>query len=94
MARRKSNSEERVTVSQFSGPLPPSQEMANYEEVLPGAADRILTMAENEQQARIKSQRSELRMIFISHIIGQVFAFVLGLIGISAGFTLSCKDMI
>ncbi len=88
MTRRKNNKEERITVSQFSGPLPPSSELANYENVLPGAADRILTMAENEQKGRIKAQRSELRMLFISHIIGQVFAFLLGLGGISAGFYL------
>ncbi|MCH8487554.1 MAG: DUF2335 domain-containing protein [Candidatus Cyclonatronum sp.] len=88
MPRSKSDSQDRITLAQFSGPLPPSQEFANYENILPGAADRILKMAEIEQEARIKSQRSELRMLFVSHIIGQVFAFLLGLIGIGAGFYL------
>ncbi len=29
-----------------SGPLPPAQELAGYERALPGAADRIVRMAE------------------------------------------------
>lgn len=32
-----------------SGPLPSSQELAGYEKILPGLADRIMTLAENEQ---------------------------------------------
>ena len=38
----------------FSGPIPPPDAMAGYEEVLPGSADRIMTMAENEQKLREK----------------------------------------
>lgn len=43
-----------VTVQQFSisGPLPVSSEFANYERAFPGAAERILTMAEEEQKLR------------------------------------------
>lgn len=36
----------------FSGPLPPAESFARYEEVLPGAADRIMRMAEKEQDNR------------------------------------------
>ena len=35
----------------MSGPLPPSHEFASYEKTLPGAADRILRMAEEAQKA-------------------------------------------
>jgi len=34
---------------QYSGPIPPSKEMQGHENVLPGSADRILSMAEREQ---------------------------------------------
>src|SRR6202034_4192812 len=34
------------------GPLPPSREFAGYEQALPGAADRVLRMAESEQEHR------------------------------------------
>ncbi len=44
---------ERVTRIQrivtYSGPLPPSSELAKYEKVQLGAADRIIAMAENVQ---------------------------------------------
>ncbi|MCP3941879.1 MAG: DUF2335 domain-containing protein [Desulfobacteraceae bacterium] len=37
---------------QFQGPLPPPQILAGYEQLLPGAADRILAMAEKETAHR------------------------------------------
>ena len=37
----------------FSGPVPPPAMYAGYEEVLPGSADRIMRMAEKEQDHRI-----------------------------------------
>lgn len=43
----------RVSFSSFSaGPLPVSSEFAGYEQTLPGAAERILAMAEKEQSHR------------------------------------------
>lgn len=38
--------------AQYSGPLPLPQHYAEYEKILPGAADRILSMAEKEQNHR------------------------------------------
>ena len=38
-----------------SGPLPVASEFARYESALPGAGDRILTMAELNQEAQIKA---------------------------------------
>ena len=42
---------ESISVSK-SGPLPDPDDFKKYEETLPGAADRILKMAENEQAKR------------------------------------------
>ncbi len=36
-------------VSSYSGPIPPAKEIARYEDVQPGAADRLIAMAEREQ---------------------------------------------
>ena len=50
-----------ITLSQevrYSGPIPPAEELARYEEVLPGSADRLISMAEREQTA-IVSFRSK-----------------------------------
>ena len=42
-------------ISQYIGPLPRPEDFAKYNHVLPGAADRIMNMAENEQQIRINA---------------------------------------
>jgi uncharacterized membrane protein len=36
----------------FRGPLPPPELLEHYEKVLPGGAERIFRMAENEQEHR------------------------------------------
>lgn len=44
----------------FSGPLPSPEDFARYNQTLPGAADRILAMAEKEQQIRANGQKGKL----------------------------------
>jgi uncharacterized membrane protein len=56
-----------------AGPLPPPETVERYELVLPGAFDRILTMAEKEQQNGFEHNRSGW---FFAHC-GQFFAFFL-----------------
>ncbi|WP_311945309.1 DUF2335 domain-containing protein [Halomonas piscis] len=70
---------ERVEVSQFSGPLPPPGVMADYDRIVPGAAERILQMAEREQDFRHRGDeraheylKDELRTSSITQRIGQV----------------------
>ena len=45
----------------FSGPLPPPTMYRGYNEMLPGSAERILRMAEKEQDSRIAWENEELR---------------------------------
>ncbi|MHB8129171.1 MAG: DUF2335 domain-containing protein [Mobilitalea sp.] len=40
----------------YEGPLPPASEFERYERVCPGAADRILSMAENEEAHRHRTE--------------------------------------
>lgn len=62
-----------VTMSLFSGPLPPPKILAQYEECLPGAADRIMTMTENEQKFRhnknLREERNERLKILLSFVV-------------------------
>ncbi len=48
--------EEVRTEQSFSGPLPLPEHFAEYERILPGAAERILAMPEKEQQIRADGQ--------------------------------------
>jgi uncharacterized membrane protein len=45
----------------FSGPLPPPEALARYNDVVPGAAGRIIAMAEKQQEHR---QELEQRVVF------------------------------
>jgi uncharacterized membrane protein len=38
----------------YSGPLPLPQQLQGYEEIVPGAADRIIRMAEKQSAHRIE----------------------------------------
>ncbi len=45
----------------YSGPIPPAIEVQKYEKILTGAADRILSLAETEQQIRKSSIKYNFR---------------------------------
>ena len=51
---------------QFSGPIPPPSIMRGYEDVLPGSADRILTMAEFGQRHRASYENRGLLFGFLA----------------------------
>jgi uncharacterized membrane protein len=67
------------------GPLPPAEELAKYERVLPGSADRIVAMAEKEQQHRHERQAIQVRAEARDSGRGVIFAFLLGLAAIVGG---------
>jgi len=45
------------TVEGFTGPIPPPQVLGGYEAVLPGLANRIVTMAERQSEHRQSLER-------------------------------------
>ena len=70
----------------YSGPLPTSKEFNGYEQTLPGAADRILTMAEKESEHRRTNETK-----IVDHSVkksgrGQIFAFILALFSLGLVF--------
>ena len=44
----------------YSAPIPPAEEMRRYNEIMPNAAERILAMAEKEQNFRIELNQKKL----------------------------------
>lgn len=86
-----------VSIAQsFEGPLPPPTFLKQYEEALPGAADRIFALAESQTKHRIelenrllegeiedaKNGRGERRL-------GQWLGFVICIVAIVSGATIS-----
>jgi uncharacterized membrane protein len=87
---------EQLTITQqataFSGPLPPPESLAEYEQISPGFADRIVTMAEKEQIHRHESEtgRWDVHKKLLTR--GQVFAFILSFSIGAGGFWLILND--
>jgi len=79
-----------MVAESHQGPLPPARTLAGYEKVLPGAAERVFVMAEEEQTHRhamqIKQQDRELAAhdklvdgYLKQDTMGKIFGFVIAL---------------
>lgn len=69
----------------FSGPLPHPEVMRQYEEVVPGSAERILTMAEEQSRHRISMESKIIPGQQRESSRGQIFGFILCLLLITVG---------
>jgi len=86
----------KVRGARYEGPIPPSSELAKYEKVLTGAADRIITMAEEERRDRNKNTRLELYLHYGSRMFSQfMFAIIsLGTVGAGVYLLISGKKLV
>src|SRR5258707_15759850 len=64
------------TQTLYQGPLPQPEDFANYERVLPGAADRILKMAETQATHRQGLERFAVRGDFFKAMMGTVLGYI------------------
>ncbi len=90
-SRRPSAAKREITVSaaaSFSGPLPPPGVLRSYNEIVPGAADRIITMAESQQSHRQRLERAVIEENCKSQSRGLNFGFVISMTVIIGGFFL------
>jgi uncharacterized membrane protein len=70
------NRREQIVVShQFSGPIPPPDALEKYDRIIPGAAERILSMAENEAASRQRNDEKLINNIVRSSFLGIFLAF-------------------
>lgn len=77
-----------ILARSYSGPIPPAEEFEKYEKALPGAGDRILKLAEKEQENRHLMISRGFKAELTTTVLGQVFAFILGMSGILCGLYL------
>ena len=63
-------------IAYYSGPVPHPTMFASYQKTLPGSADRLLTLAENEQKIRkqdnAQNQKNDRLRIWFSFIVSLV----------------------
>lgn len=77
---------------QFSGPLPPPMLLAAYDKSVNNGAERIMTMAENQSAHRIEIEKIAVKEELRQSSLGQIFGFILGLVGIGAAVWLALED--
>lgn len=65
-----------IRIREFIGPLPPPRDLREYEQVVEGAAERILQMAEREQRAGHESAIESARNAALATRRAQVVGLV------------------
>ena len=84
-----------VKVEQISfrqAPIPTPEELAGYENICPGAADRIIRMAEEQGNHRRTQEQKAVTAAIIDGHLGLCFAFILSIIGFILGYLLIQSD--
>lgn len=74
-----------------SGPLPDPETLVQYNSIIPNGADRIMTMAEKQQDHRIDIEKAVITSQNRQSQLGQIFGLVIGLFGIVCGTFLAYK---
>ncbi len=89
-----------LLAAHHSGPLPPPETFRGYEDVSPGAADRIISMAEREQGHRhacdlqlLDAERAQQKELASFERRGQTFGFWLAVLGLVGSFGLVLAGM-
>lgn len=74
-----------IAAASYSGPLPQPSALQKYEEVLPGAAERIIQMAETQSLHRHKLEAIAVKSGSRDSLLGLIFGLIIGLAGIGSG---------
>lgn len=83
------NHEQRVeiskTIATYSckthiGPLPDPETLKGYSEIIPDGANRILIMAENQANHRMKLESNVIKSQMSQSNLGQILAFIIGMV--------------
>lgn len=74
-----------ISATSYRGPLPPPELFIQYEQILPGAADRILTMAEKQSQHRQTKELIQVKSESRDSLLGIICALIIGLSVIAGG---------
>ena len=76
---------EKIRGAFFGGPIPPPDILAGYNEVVPGAADRIITMAETQSRHRQEIEKSIINSDIRNSKLGLWLGFFIAMAAIVSG---------
>lgn len=71
-----------VQQAQWAGPIPPPAALEHFEQVLPGGADRIVRMAEQEQSHRIECEKVQMTAMIADTRRGQFLGAVVAILAL------------
>lgn len=72
-----------------SGPLPDPEILAHYNQIVSGAAERILSMAERDAQHLQSVEKMRISAIFHERRLGQIFGFAIAVIALGSSVFLA-----
>jgi len=72
-----------------SGPLPDAETLAQYDKIIPNGAERIMQMAEKEQEYRHNYTKELVKRQLNQISIGQFMGFGIAILGIGGGIFLA-----
>jgi len=73
----------------FSGPLPSPETLKKFDEVIPGAAERIIKMAEGQFEHRTELERKVINSDIERSKWGQILGFVIAIVGLVCAVIIS-----
>lgn len=82
---------QKITASVYSGPLPDPESFGKYDKVLPGAAERILSLTEKEQEHRHHMEERQLKLESRDSLLGIITGTLLGVFGLVVGSLVAIK---
>lgn len=74
-----------VAQVRYQGPIPEASQLAKYENILPGAADRIIKLAENKSKHVNEMEQIYLNKSYYQQTLGKIFALIAVLTGMVCG---------
>jgi uncharacterized membrane protein len=78
----------RIQAATFSGPLPPPDAPERYNQILPGAAERIIAMAESQHDHRQGLERHVIHSNVAAQRLGTVLGFIVAMTVVIGGMFL------
>ena len=72
----------------FSGPLPPPEALERYNQILPGAAERIIVMAESQHAHRLDLEKHVITSNVSAQKLGTILGFVVAMTVVIGGMFL------
>ena len=79
--------EQTVELTHHRGPLPPPEVLAKYNIAATNGADRIMLMAEKQQEHRFELEKTTINEQLSQSRRGQTFGFLIGLTAIAGSVT-------